>query len=126
MEQPKDRDHTQSSSKRMGAQARSGKVFWKTNEAFMEYMLCRNRVRDLSHWRAIFDSHRSAQERAGLHLRNMWTSATDSNDVFFLFEIDSLKKAKEFINDLESAKAGETSGVLDGEYHFIQDLPPDE
>jgi hypothetical protein len=88
----------------------------------MAYMLCRNRVRDFSALKVIFDSHRDAQERAGLHLRKMWTSVTDPNNVFFLFQLDSLDGAQDFISDPKAAKAGEESGVLDGEYHFLQDL----
>lgn len=89
----------------------------------MEYMLCRNRVRDVASWREVFDSHRAAQERAGLHLQNMWASATDANNIFFLFRMDSPDMAKQFISDPKSAEAGIASGVLDGEYHFIHDLP---
>lgn len=32
-----------------------------------------------------------------------------------------MEKAREFISNPEAAKAGEVSGVMDGEYHFIQD-----
>jgi hypothetical protein len=90
----------------------------------MAYMLCRNRVRDFSTWKVIFDSHRDAQERAGLHLQTMWSSVSDPNNVFFLFQLDSLDGAQNFISDPKAAKASEASGVLDGEYHFLQDLTP--
>ena len=32
-----------------------------------------------------------------------------------------MEKAQEFISNPEAAKAGEASGVLDGEYHFVED-----
>ncbi len=53
----------------------------------------------------------------------MWASATDPNNVFFLFQIEDSGKAKQFIDDPRAAQAGKTSGVLDGEYHFIEDVP---
>ena len=88
----------------------------------MNYMLCRNRVRDVTVWKRVLDSYRSAQEAAGLHLREMWASTTEPGNIFFLFQIDSVESAKRFISDPEAAKAGESSGVLDGEYHFVMDL----
>lgn len=46
----------------------------------------------------------------------------EPNNVFFLFEVASMDKAREFISNPEAAKAGETSGVLDGEYHFVEEV----
>lgn len=87
----------------------------------MIYMLCRNRVKDFSKWKAVFDSHAEAAKKAGLRLINMWCSVEQSNNVFFIFEVDSIDRAREFINNPESVKAGEVSGVVDGECHFVED-----
>jgi hypothetical protein len=38
-----------------------------------------------------------------------------------MFEVARGEKAREFISNPEAAKAGEISGVVDGEYHFIED-----
>jgi hypothetical protein len=46
---------------------------------------------------------------------------TVQNNVFFLFEVASIEKARQFIGDPEAAKAAEASGVIDGEYHFVED-----
>jgi hypothetical protein len=45
----------------------------------------------------------------------------DPNNVFFVFEIESIEKARKFINDPDAAKAAAASGVVDGEYHFVED-----
>jgi len=87
----------------------------------MTYMLCRNRVADFSRWKAVFASHAAAHLDAGLRLMHLWRSVEDANNVFFLFEVASIAKAKAFITDAEAAKAGQSSGVLDGEYHFLED-----
>jgi hypothetical protein len=87
----------------------------------MTYMLCRNRVADFSRWKAVFASHQAAHLDAGLRLASFWRSVEETNEVFFSFEIASLDKAREFISDPEAAKAGEASGVIDGEYHFVED-----
>lgn len=88
----------------------------------MTYMLCRNRVKDYAKWRAVFDSHTEAHRETGFRLVNMWRSMEDPNNIFFLIEIANIDKAKEFINSPESAKAGEESGVIDGEVHFVEDI----
>jgi len=87
----------------------------------MTYMLCRNRVADFPRWKAVFASHAAAHRDAGLRLLHIWRSVEDPNNVFFLFEVASIEKAKEFISNPEAAKAGQASGVLDGEYHFVED-----
>jgi len=85
----------------------------------MTYMLCRNRVADFSRWRAVFASHEAAHRDAGLRLVRL--AVEEPNNVFFLFEVASMDKARNFISNPEAAKAGETSGVIDGEYHFVED-----
>ena len=87
----------------------------------MIYMLCRNRVADFSRWKAVFASHQAAHQEAGLRLVRLWCCVEEPNNVFFMFEVVSMDKAREFIANPESAKAGEASGVIDGEYHFVGD-----
>jgi len=87
----------------------------------MIYMLCRNRVVDFSRWKTVFASHAAAHQEAGLRLVNVWRTVDEPNNVFFMFEVASVDKAREFISNPEAAKAGAASGVLDGEYHFVED-----
>lgn len=86
----------------------------------MAYMLCRNRVVDFLRWKSVFASHEAAHLEAGLRLVSIWRSVEEPNNVFFLFEVASLDKARDFISNPEAAKAGEASGVIDGEYHFVE------
>ena len=87
----------------------------------MQFMLCRNRVKDYSAWIKVFSSHKQAHLAAGLQLDRVWRAVDDPNNVFFLFRIESIEKANGFIHDPEAAKAGEASGVIDGEYFFVDD-----
>jgi hypothetical protein len=87
----------------------------------MTYTLCRNRVADFSQWKTVFAGHAAAHQNAGLRLFKIWREVAEPNNVFFLFEVSSIEKAQEFISNPEAAKAGESSGVLDGEYHFVED-----
>lgn len=89
----------------------------------MALMLCRNRVKDYEKWKAIFDSHLEAQRNSGLHLTNMWRSVEDPNNVFFIFDVLDERKARAFVESPDAAKAGEESGVVDGEIHFVDSVP---
>jgi len=68
----------------------------------------------------VFDSHAEAHRTAGLHLLHLWRSVDDPDNVFFLFEIESVDKARAFVDAPEGAEAAKDSGVLEGEIHFLQ------
>ena len=87
----------------------------------MRFMLCRNRVSDFRRWRRVFDSHARAHRAAGLRLKGLWRDAERPNDVYFLFEVRNMRRARAFIRSPEASEAGAHSGVIGGEYHFIRD-----
>ncbi|MGA2018276.1 MAG: hypothetical protein ABSH26_15120 [Opitutaceae bacterium] len=87
----------------------------------MRFMLCRNRVSDYRRWRRVFDSHAGAHRAAGLRLKGLWRDAGRPNDVFFLFEVRDMSRARAFIRSPEAAEAGARSGVIEGDYRFIRD-----
>jgi hypothetical protein len=86
----------------------------------MIYMLCRNQVRDFAKWKQVFDSHAEAHRKAGLRLEHLWQSVEDPNNVFFIFQVSDIEKARAFINAPDAEETGRASGVIDGEYHFVQ------
>ena len=69
---------------------------------------------------ALFDSHAKAHRAAGLALEHLWSSADDSNEVFFLFAVANTQKVRAFIDAPEAANTAKASGVLNGEYHFVR------
>jgi len=87
----------------------------------MTYMLCRNQVADFRRWRAAFQRHADAHRQAGLRLVRTWRSITDPNDVHFMFEVASLDKARAFLDDPAAVRAGAEDGVLEREYHFVDE-----
>lgn len=88
----------------------------------MIIMICRNKVADYTKWRKVFDAHKDNHIRAGLHLQNVWQELDDPDNVFFTFEVEDREKALAYINDPVSAKAGEESGVIEGEFHFVKSI----
>ena len=91
----------------------------------MTYMLCRNRVESFAEWKAVFDANSGAARDAGLRLANIWRSVEEPNNVFLLFEIASIDKAREFISSPDAARTGRASGVVDGECHFVDNVEGD-
>ena len=88
----------------------------------MTHMIVRNRVADFDTWKSIFDAQDEAGRAAGLRLVSLWRDVEDPNNVFFILEVASIERAKAFVNDPESAKVGEASGVIDGEYHLVEEV----
>ena len=85
----------------------------------MKYMLCRNRVEDYQTWRNVFDSHAEAQREAGMRVVNVWRAVDEPNNVFFLFEIDSIEAVNVFMNQPIAEEGREQARVIDGDYHFL-------
>ncbi|AXK40070.1 hypothetical protein [Crenobacter cavernae] len=85
----------------------------------MIYMVCRNRVADYARWKMVFDSHAKAHRAAGLELVHFWRSLEDPNNVFYVFEVADIERARAFVKRPGSEEAAEAAGVLDGELHFV-------
>lgn len=89
----------------------------------MIVMLCRNKVADFQKWKTVLDTHSQAHRAAGLRLRDLWRDLKDPRDVWFVFEVGNVDKARAFISDPAEVAAGKSSGVLEGEYHFLESAP---
>jgi hypothetical protein len=83
-------------------------------------LLCRNKLADFETWWAVFETHADTHRNAGLTLEQLWISADDADEVFFLFNVDDRVKAEAFMDAPESTESGLEAGVLDGEYQFIE------
>ncbi len=83
-------------------------------------MLCRNRVEDYEKWKRVFDSNGAALRDGGLRMMNLWRDMDEPNNVFLLFEVADIDKARAFITNPAAAESGRLSGVVDGECHFLE------
>jgi hypothetical protein len=86
----------------------------------MLYLICRNRVSDYIKWREVFDSHAIAHRQASLFLRHISRALADPKNVFYVFEVKNLRKARAFMGAPGAVEARRASGVLEGEYHFVE------
>src|SRR5262245_56281847 len=85
----------------------------------MNYMLCRNRVRNFDHWKSVFDSHAEAHEAAGLKLVHLWYELNSPRNVFFLFEVDNVERARAFLESADASAAERESGLIEGDVRFF-------
>ena len=79
----------------------------------MNYLICRNKVANFDQWKRVFDSHAEAQTKAGLRIERIWRGLDNAHDVFMLFAVDDLDKAKAFLNSPSVPDAQRTSGMID-------------
>jgi len=79
----------------------------------MQYLLCRLKVADFERWKRVFDSHADAHKKSGLRLEKILRNIDQQNEVFTLFEVTDLAKARGFVTSPEAPGAKEASGVID-------------
>lgn len=65
-------------------------------------------------WKQMIQDHRNAHLDAGLRFKQVWTNVDDPKEIFFMFEVDDLKKAKAFL---------EKAGALDKEKQKNGEIP---
>jgi len=76
-------------------------------------MLCRQKVADFEKWKQVFDSHAAAQSESGLQVQHVWRNIDNSHEVFMLFQVTDLTKAKAFVTSPDVPRAQEESGALE-------------
>ena len=79
----------------------------------MHHLFCRNKVADFAQWKEVFDSHAQAQREAGLHVKHVWRGLDDPQEVFMLFEVTDLDKARAFVTAPKVPKAQQQAGVVE-------------
>jgi len=78
----------------------------------MTYMLVRHKVADFAKWKKVFDSHKEAQEKAGLKVKHLWHNIDNPKELFFLMEVEDLNKAQAFLSS-QDPKVKDEAGVTD-------------
>ena len=86
-------------------------------------LLVRNRVKDYSTWFAYFEEDSEAAAEYGLKLASLWQASDDPNNVFFILDVEDVDRANAFMARPESQEIGVKSGVIDGEFHYLEAVP---
>jgi hypothetical protein len=79
----------------------------------MGYLLVRHKVKEFQEWKRVFDSHKDAQRRAGLKIEKVMRNLYEPEEVFLLFEVTDLAKARGFVFSSEVPDAKAQSGIVD-------------
>lgn len=82
-------------------------------------LLVRNRVKDIDHWKRVFDE----QEAAGLSVKAVWRSADREDEVFFILGVEDRERAEAYMATPEAAAVGEEAGAIEGEFWFLEEFP---
>jgi hypothetical protein len=90
----------------------------------MMQLLVRNRIKDFSTWYTYFMQDSVTAAEYGVTLARLWQTADDPNNVFFLLDIEDVDRANAFMARPESQELGVISGVIDGEFHYLEEVPP--
>ena len=88
-------------------------------------LLVRNKVKDFSTWYVYFEEDSDAAAEYGLTLAGLWQTSDDPNNVFFLLDVADVDRADAFMARPESREIGVKSGVIDGEFHYIEAVSRD-
>lgn len=84
-----------------------------TGRFTMGYLLVRHKVKEFDEWKHVFEAHGEAQRKAGLRIDKVMRNAYEPNEVFLLFEVLDLAKARGFVFSPEVPRAQAESGVVD-------------
>jgi hypothetical protein len=79
----------------------------------MHHLLGRHRA-DVEAWKKVVESHKEAHLEARLHFQQVWVNADDPNEIFFMFRVEDLEKARSFL---------EKAGALDQEKQEGGEIP---
>lgn len=86
-------------------------------------LLVRNRVKDIEHWKKVFDEQEAAGMAAGLSVERVWRSADRDNEVFFILGVEDRERAEAYMATPEAAAVGEEAGAIGGEFWFLEEFP---
>jgi hypothetical protein len=79
----------------------------------MSHLLVRHKVADFFTWKAAYDAHLTARQKAGLKQEHLLRNIDDPNEVILLFEAEDVQKAREFGNSSDLREAMQKAGVVD-------------
>ena len=84
----------------------------------MVLMIAKQRVASFDSWEKVFYSHQEAQKEAGLYLLHVVRNMSDQQEVYAIFEVKDLSKAKAFVTSPGIPEAQRLSGVI-GETEIV-------
>lgn len=78
----------------------------------MTHLMVRHTVQDFAKWKAVYETHRSARQAAGLKDLNLWRNADQPNEIIILLEVSDIDKAKAFTTSPDLKEKMMAAGVM--------------
>lgn len=88
----------------------------------MTFLHCRSRFTDYDSWKADMDADASAQQEAGMFLKQIWRAIETPDVAFFVLEVRDVEKARAFLNPTSMEIAKTRAGVSEFEWHFVESM----
>jgi hypothetical protein len=86
------------------------------------FMLVRHKVKDYATWKPVYDGHQPTRKAAGVSARQVFRSADDPNNVFVLFEVEDVGRAKAFGASTDLRETMMRAGVTEQpDIYFLSD-----
>lgn len=87
----------------------------------MNYLLGQFKV-DIKLWKQVVNSDTALHKEAGMHFQRVWKNVDNPGEIFFLFRLENVARAKKFLEetgalDKEKMKKGEIPHLT-----FIQEV----
>ena len=79
----------------------------------MHYILGRFKI-DVEAQKQVIESDKAAHKEAGLQFKQVWKNVEDPKEIFFMFDVENLEKAKSFL---------QKAGALDKEKQKNDEIP---
>ena len=89
----------------------------------MAFLMIRHRVENFERWKPLYDAHGVVRKQAGCKNEQLLQSNGDPNDLFILFEWDSLEHAKKFTQSQDLMETMKNAGVIGvPEFDFLEQI----
>ena len=93
----------------------------------MAHILVHHKVEDYNKWKPVFDGHGSFRSENGSNGDRVFRSANDPNEIFILFDWDTIENAQKFTQSDALKEAMKEAGVVGmPEIHFVEETASTE
>lgn len=87
----------------------------------MAYLIVRHQVENFDKWKPLYDEHGAVRKQSGCKNEQLLRDSEDPNDLFILFEWDSIENARRFMQSEDLKQAMQNAGVIGTpEFHFLE------
>jgi heme-degrading monooxygenase HmoA len=89
----------------------------------MAYMLVRHKVKDFTKWKPVYDEHANVRKDSGSKGAHLFRNADNPNEVFVLYEWETVDKAKKFAQSENLRQKMQEAGVSEKpDIYFLNEV----